>query len=131
MAFLLKSNLNKPSEEIQEIQDIEGVTFFIQMLDERFQEFGIGKKLKKEIEIKLDLIKTYIKIAQTGDVFLMNTVNILKAQLESMQMDEDEKEEISFSKEYAIVSKNCGHYLNPKKITVYEYELMKLSLQNG
>ena len=131
MDFLLKSNLNKPESELETGDIIEGLKSFIVMIDERLKVFGHGKSLKKELDLKLELIQVYLRIVETGDRFLNNTVKILKAQLEALELAQDEKEEYNEQEEIAEVFRRCGGFHNPKKVTVYEYELMKLSIKNG
>ena len=132
-AFLKRSNLNTPSSEIEKEFSVKGSVAFYSIIDERLKKFGLGKNLKKEITLSLALIAQYHRYIKTGDVFLLNTINILKAQLEALkQSDESEgdEDENTFLDELAIMYEKYGSF-DTKEKTIAQYETMKKGLINS
>ena len=130
MAFLLKSELHTSILDIKEDYSIEGFLALTNIIDERFKIFGLGKNLNKEVELMLELTELYNKYIQSGDRFILNTIKILKAQLEGLKQPLEESEEITFEDELSMLVDKYG-VINPKEVTVYSYELLKKGLANG
>jgi hypothetical protein len=130
MQFLLKSNLDVSPLDVEQLDSSEGVEAFIRILNERFNKFGVGKKLKSETDLKIKIIKLRCKYISSGDRFLLNTIKIFESQLKELD-DIGVDNEYDFEKDLGELCERYNTVIDPKNITLYQFDMLKKRLLNG
>jgi hypothetical protein len=128
--FLRKKNLFIPRSQVRESKSNNGQKAFLMLLNEIFEEIGIHDEIKATVELKEELLNVNLEFAITGERFLLNQIKILKAEIEKKETNLNHK--VSFSKDFAEVSKNSnGVIMDPKTTTIYQYLTIRETLTNG
>ena len=129
-SYLLKDNLHALKKDFVEDNSGEASEQFLTLLSEYFEEFGLSKGYKEEIDKKLQLIDLNLKFVNTGDRFVLNFINIANDELKEMQKN-NKGIPYDIKKEVAILSKATGNIINTKTTSVYDYYTQRLILDNG
>jgi hypothetical protein len=92
------------------------------MLTELWHELGQPKALKKEIELKKELIEANIAYIKSSDRSWLNDIKLLQAELDKHNKDSKDSFKYDFNKEVRDVAIRLGvGILNQKKTTVFDY----------
>ena len=76
LAYLQKKHKHTPSNKIPTDATIKGERAYMDLLTELWFEFGQSKELKREIELRKDLMEMNLMYLTTGDEGYLNDINI-------------------------------------------------------
>lgn len=82
------------------------------------QKFDQGRKFRQYYEKQDQLTEAYAEYAKTGDRFLMNDINVLRDELESLKRNDNP---YTFEDSVADVSKWMGSVIDETKTTVLQF----------
>ena len=91
------------------------------LLTELWFEFGQSKELKKEIELRKDLMEVSLEYLLNNDRSLLNDIKIINSDLEKLLNDSSNQVELDFDEEISKVSKHLGYAINQKTTSVFDY----------
>ena len=91
------------------------------LLTELWHEFGQSKELKKEIDLRTDLMDLNLEYLIEGDRCLLNDIKIVKAELEKLLKESSNSVDFDFDKEVGKVAQHLGRAINQKETTIFEY----------
>lgn len=100
---------------------VVGEECYILLLSELWHEFGQSKELKKEIELRQDLMEANLNYLQSNDRSLLNDIKLIKSDLDKLMNDALIEVEYDFDKEVGEVSKHLGRAISQKETSVFEY----------
>ena len=98
-----------------------GEQVYMNLLTELWFEFGQSKELKKEIELRKDLMEVNLLYIQTGDRSILNDIKIISSDLEKLLKESSSQVDYDFDEEISKVAKNLGRAINQKETSVFEY----------
>jgi len=133
-SYLIKDS-SKHDEPLSEEQSAYFESIYLDMLTEFIEEFGQSKSLKNELETKSKIIDLNLEFLETGDKFILNSIENLTFKMLKKQTDEvnkslgiDEKKEMK--KEIATVSKTLGKPIDIKAFPVIPF-YTQLTIQDA
>lgn len=129
-SIMLKSNLNKRHLKKDSIG--LGFEYYIRLIDEFFKEFGITKTFDESISLKKEIISLNLKFNITGDRFLLNIIELKKAQLNKLDnINIDKSINNNFKDEMSKVIESFNVIVDIKELTIYQYYLQRLRLEKN
>lgn len=120
-SFLQKKHFNTPANKIPQNSSLAGEECYLSLLTELWHEFGQSKELKKEIDLRTDLMELNLEYLIEGDRCLLNDIKIVKAELEKLLKESSSSVDFDFDKEVGKVAQHLGRAINQKETTIFEY----------
>ena len=91
------------------------------LLTELWFEFGQSKELKKEIELRKDLMEMNLMYLTTGDEGYLNDINIISADLEKMLKESANMVDFDFDEQVARQEERLNREISLKETSVFDY----------
>jgi hypothetical protein len=118
-AFLKPENLNKRVKDIEIDHSLEGEKAFLDLTTDYFQEYGLSDDYKKEINLRMKLIKLNCDYSVSGDRNLLNSISFYKGELDKLKSKNVTEE--NNKKEMAYVASKLSRSFNDKEMSIFEY----------
>tara|TARA_R110002051_G_scaffold324637_2_gene422881 strand:- start:202 stop:600 length:399 start_codon:yes stop_codon:yes gene_type:complete len=118
-AFLDPKNINKRVKNIEVDHSLEGEKAFLDLTTDYFQEFGLSDDYKKEINLRVKLIKLNCDYSVSGDRNMLNTINYYKGELDKLKNKNTGEQDNK--KEMAYVASKLSRSFNDKEMSIFEY----------
>lgn len=109
----------KPTKTITESMSMA----FESLYNKYLATYGVSEKYQEYIDIKRQLIELRIAFIQTGDMFLLNQVEIEQSNLEHLMKEQEGG--MSISESLIHLGKFFGNWIDKRNITVEGYEALK------
>ena len=81
----------------------------------------IEKELKKEIDLREDLLNANLNYLLSSDRSLLNDIKLINSDLEKLMKESASAVDYDFDKEVGEVAKYLGRAINQKETSVFEY----------
>lgn len=94
---------------------------WIEMYDLYIKKYGISKDLTDLVEDKKRLIELRNQFIQSGELSILNEINIRELELE-MKENENSSNQMTIEKTLPILSKWAGRTLSILDLTIVEYK---------
>ena len=91
------------------------------LLTELWFEFGQSKELKREIELRKDLMEMNLMYLTTGDEGYLNDINIISADLEKMLKESANMVDFDFDEQVARQEERLNREISLKETSVFDY----------
>tara|TARA_R110000744_G_scaffold275082_2_gene388058 strand:+ start:3205 stop:3543 length:339 start_codon:yes stop_codon:yes gene_type:complete len=98
-----------------------GEECYLTLLSELWHEFGQSKELKKEIELRQDLMEANLNYLQANDRSLLNDIKLIKSDLDKLMNDASSDVDYDFDKEAGKLGEHLGMIIKQKETSVFEY----------
>lgn len=121
LAYLQKKHKHTPSNKIPTDATIKGERAYMDLLTELWFEFGQSKELKKEIELRKDLMEMNLMYLTTGDEGYLNDINIISADLEKMLKESANMVDFDFDEQVARQEERLNREISLKETSVFDY----------
>lgn len=93
--------------------------------DDYLNEFGLGDRYEYYLELQMELVELNCEFVETGERFLLNRVEQIKAELKSFETVEDSD---SLDDAITYVSKWIGSVINEREISAKSFFKMMSSM---
>jgi hypothetical protein len=120
-AFLERKTFDIPSNRITVNNSLKGEAVYLGLLTELWFEFGQSKELKKEIELRKDLMEVSLEYLLNNDRSLLNDIKLIQSELKKLLDESSKQVDYDFDEEISKASKHLGREINQKKTSVFEY----------
>jgi len=91
------------------------------LLTELWFEFDQSKELKREIELRKDLMEMNLMYLTTGDEGYLNDINIISADLEKMLKESSNMVDFDFDEQVARQEERLNREISLKETSVFDY----------
>jgi hypothetical protein len=106
-------DINKGTEQEDEL-------FYDLLYDQYLQRFGLAKDYERILEIRVEMTEIRCEYCENGNLFLMNRVKVLEAEIEDIVKRSEEGMDTDDCLMY--LSKWMGYRVDQKVITIVEFQ---------
>ncbi|PHR23551.1 MAG: hypothetical protein COA36_16605 [Desulfotalea sp.] len=127
LGFLRLDSTFKPTDKVDQDNSSTAVNIWHSLINENYEEFGQDSTTLDILEQKRDIGMLEVEYVITKNKFLLTQIEIKKGKLTIFDTDK----EFDYNKEIGIISKCLGYPINPKEMSVYQYNSAKNNIKNG
>ncbi len=127
LGFLRKESTFKSLDSVEEDTSKKAVDMWHSIVNQMTSEFGQDEAYKDIIEKKMDIAMLEVEFVITKNKRLLTDIEIKKSKLNTPE----ESKEFDYNKEIAIISKFQGTPIDPRKMSVYQYNNAKNQLKES
>lgn len=100
----------------------ENESKWIELYNQYLEKFGLGSEFEKYIDIKKELIELKLEFVKTGDVSLLNQIEIESSRLKLH--DPNNANGMDINQCLIHLRKWVGSWIETKKITIVEFKYL-------
>lgn len=125
LGFLRKESTFLSSKEVDQDNTQKAEEVWHYLINQKTEEFGQDERYTDLLTLRKQIGLLQVQFAITKNKRILTDIVVKQSQLP----DNEKKGNFDYNKEIGIVSKWLGYSINPRKMSLYEYEIAKKQLK--